>query len=189
MKAFVFKPSNENIGKFDVNSFDQLPTAFQQFATDHQVNPYDYLECSGITWTVIPGQGGLTLEEGRIRPTPGESSVSNGATGPTSKPAVRYRDAYVTAKAIDGIGSAIKILGIVLGVIIVLGGLILASQGGALLFFASLVSGAVTAIPIYVLGILVSAQGQVLKATLDTAVNTSPFLDDEERAVVMSLRR
>ncbi|MDC0275073.1 hypothetical protein OAK76_02490 [Akkermansiaceae bacterium] len=189
MKVFVFKPSNENKGKFDVSSLDDLPSAFQQFATDHEVGPYDYLECSGNTWTVIHGEGGLTLQEGRIRPTPGASSNTHRESSSRSRPVDRYKDAYVTAEAIDGIGSAIKVLGIVVGVIIVLVGMVLASQGGAFLFLASLVSGAVTAIPIYVLGILVSAQGQVLKATLDTAVNTSPFLDDGERALVMSLRQ
>jgi hypothetical protein len=39
----------------------------------------------------------------------------------------------------------------------------------------------------YVLGILVSAQGQILKASLDNAVNGSPFLTNEHRAKVMSL--
>jgi len=32
-----------------------------------------------------------------------------------------------------------------------------------------------------------SAQGQIVKATLDTAVNSSPFLSNEERAKIMSL--
>jgi len=37
------------------------------------------------------------------------------------------------------------------------------------------------------LGVVVSAQGQVLKATLDGSVNTSPFLDLTQKAQVMSL--
>jgi hypothetical protein len=39
----------------------------------------------------------------------------------------------------------------------------------------------------FVLGILVSAQGQILRATLDTAVNTSPFLTNEDKACVIDL--
>jgi hypothetical protein len=39
----------------------------------------------------------------------------------------------------------------------------------------------------FILGSLVSAQGQILKATLDGAVNTSPFLTDEQRAQMMRL--
>jgi hypothetical protein len=37
------------------------------------------------------------------------------------------------------------------------------------------------------LGIMVSAQGQTLKAALDCAVNSSPFLSDDQRAQIMSL--
>ena len=39
----------------------------------------------------------------------------------------------------------------------------------------------------FVLGILVSAQGQILKATLDSAVNTSPFLTNDEKAKVIDI--
>jgi hypothetical protein len=33
----------------------------------------------------------------------------------------------------------------------------------------------------------IAAQGRILKATLDTAANTSPNLDEEERAHLMSI--
>jgi hypothetical protein len=36
-------------------------------------------------------------------------------------------------------------------------------------------------------GILVAAQGEILNATLDTAVNSSPFLSNEQRGRIMSL--
>jgi hypothetical protein len=39
----------------------------------------------------------------------------------------------------------------------------------------------------YVIGIFVAAQGQILKATLDSAVNSSPFLTDAHKAEIMSL--
>jgi hypothetical protein len=42
-------------------------------------------------------------------------------------------------------------------------------------------------IQFYLLGVLVSAQGQILKASLDSAVNGSPFLTNEQRAKIMSL--
>jgi len=41
-------------------------------------------------------------------------------------------------------------------------------------------SGAIVAIPMYVLGILISVQGQILQAILDTAVNTSSLLTKDE---------
>ncbi|MGZ5483341.1 MAG: hypothetical protein ACXWID_15320 [Pyrinomonadaceae bacterium] len=39
----------------------------------------------------------------------------------------------------------------------------------------------------FLLGVLISAQGQLLMAHADSAVHTSPFLTDEERASAMSL--
>ena len=39
----------------------------------------------------------------------------------------------------------------------------------------------------YVAGVMVSAQGQLLQATLDTAVNSSPLLDDEQKAQILAL--
>ena len=41
---------------------------------------------------------------------------------------------------------------------------------------------------LFVLGTLVAAQGQILKAALDSAVNSSPFLNDPDRAEIMSLK-
>ena len=46
----------------------------------------------------------------------------------------------------------------------------------------------IVGVPLYVLGILVSAQGQILKATLDSAVTNSPFLTEDQMAEVMSLQ-
>jgi hypothetical protein len=39
----------------------------------------------------------------------------------------------------------------------------------------------------FVLGIIVSAQGEILKANLDGAVNTSPFMTNEQKAQAMDL--
>jgi hypothetical protein len=50
------------------------------------------------------------------------------------------------------------------------------------------VFGILAGLVLYVFGILISAQGQILQATLDSAVNSSPFLTDEMRAEMMSLR-
>ena len=51
------------------------------------------------------------------------------------------------------------------------------------LFFAAAVWFAL----FFVLGVLVSAQGQILRATLDSAVNSSPFLTNDQRASIMKL--
>lgn len=68
MKVFVFKSTNEKIGRFNIDTFDDLPSAFRIFAETRDVAPSDYLECSGHSWTVVKGADGLELAEGRHRP-------------------------------------------------------------------------------------------------------------------------
>ena len=100
----------------------------------------------------------------------------------------RYTDAYRIARAITAVGETVKVIAFVIGGGIALFGLVAGSKsehyeaavGGIIL-------GAIVAIPIWVLGILVAALGQILKATLDTAVNTSPLLTKDEMRQIMSL--
>ncbi|MEK6304553.1 MAG: hypothetical protein AABO41_28025 [Acidobacteriota bacterium] len=91
----------------------------------------------------------------------------------------RYRDAYLVARATATIGKVIKGIGIL---VVALG---LGSAGqylGGIGLLVALVGGL-----LYCAGVLVGAQGQVLLASLDTAVNSSPFLTNEDRARAMSL--
>jgi hypothetical protein len=99
----------------------------------------------------------------------------------------RYRDAYWAARAINGTGQTIKVLGIALAIVLTLAGWVAASSFGVAFGFAALIFGAVVGIPVYVLGVIVAAQGQILKATLDTAVNSSPLLSRDEVREIMSL--
>lgn len=99
----------------------------------------------------------------------------------------RYRDAYWTARAINGTGQTIKVLGIALAVALALVGGAAASKLGAAFGFAALILGVVVGMPIHVLGVIVAAQGQILKATLDSAVNSSPLLSKDEIREIMSL--
>lgn len=107
----------------------------------------------------------------------------------------RYGDAYRVAKATVNFGNGIKIAGIVLAALILLGTLmgtlIAVSQsdsmiGGALLIPGILLAGFVGLL-FYLLGVLVAAQGQTLLASLDSAVNSSPFLTNDQKAEIMSL--
>lgn len=110
--------------------------------------------------------------------------------------AKRYKDAYLVSRATVGFGSLIKALGILLGIGMQLVAFFIASQkpsgnDGSIVIGISVISGAFgifAGILLYLLGILVSAQGQILKASLDSAVNTSPFLTNENRIVMMSLQ-
>jgi hypothetical protein len=101
----------------------------------------------------------------------------------------RYSDAYLVGRTIDGFGDTIKGLGIVFGIIIAIGAFVVGSQGGmAVLFaFGGLVAAVSLAVVLYLLGTMVSAQGQILKAGLDAAVNTSTFLNNADRARIMAL--
>src|ERR1035437_10359292 len=100
----------------------------------------------------------------------------------------RYTDAYRVAGVIVGVGNLVKMLGIVAGVVVVLVGFGIADSmhtPGAII--ASLPFGQVTWLLLWALGILGAAQGVRLKANIDEAVNTSPFLVDDQRAQIMSL--
>lgn len=76
-----------------------------------------------------------------------------------------------------------------LGAIIAVAGLY-AYQTSALggswaVMFACVIAGGILAPTFFVLGVIISAEGQLLLAALDTAVNSSPFLTDDQRAQIV----
>lgn len=94
----------------------------------------------------------------------------------------RYIDAYRVAGTINVFGQVIKVAGLIFAAVIFIGAADSLKSPGAG-FAAASVIGAI----FFVIGIIVAAQGQMLKAVVDTAVNSSPFLDDSQRAATMSL--
>jgi hypothetical protein len=114
----------------------------------------------------------------------------------------RYADAYLKANFQTNLGGGVKRLSLAIGggvaglallyaltQLIPQPGMFGASAniiGVALGFSAAIIGAAMGGIG-WILGTLISSQGQLLKATLDSAVNSSPFLDDSERARMMSL--
>lgn len=98
----------------------------------------------------------------------------------------RYRDAYYVANTTVAFGNGIKITGFVLAGLVFFGVLAIGEGGGSRAVLALLSAGLVGLL-FYFLGVLVAAQGQILLASLDGAVNTSPFLTNEQRAEIMSL--
>ena len=119
----------------------------------------------------------------------------------SAKLATRYRDGYRLARAIVGLGDLCKVVGVVVPFLVVLlalmlgGGLSgLEGQFGGDLSRAKLLA----LVPLllgclawwlfwWVVGVLVSAVGAILKAGLDGAVHTSPFLTNAQRAGIMSI--
>ena len=95
----------------------------------------------------------------------------------------RYKDSYLLARTITTFGSIVKFLAFLVGGVIAL---IALSQGSQYVVIG-VALGIFIVLPIYILGVLVSAMGQILKATLDTAVNTSPLITKDEMRQIMSL--
>ena len=100
----------------------------------------------------------------------------------------RYRDGYRGGKFISTLGHVVKIVGGVLALIVAIGGV--ASSRDVGMFSTSLAAGSILvavtiALGFFVLGVVISAQGQLILAVLDTAVNSSPFLTDDQRTQVM----
>lgn len=103
--------------------------------------------------------------------------------------ALRYHDAYLVARVTDGIGGVVKIVGFIIGAAIAFAGFKMGSTNDEnnSLIVGSIILAAVITVPFYVLGVLVSTLAQSLKALLDAAVHTSPFLTDADKASVMSI--
>lgn len=100
----------------------------------------------------------------------------------------RYTDAYLVARTTTVIGEVIKVGGILVAALIVAGSWFMDSKIGAgFVGYAGSILGAAVALVFYVLGVLVVAQGQILRATLDTAVNSSTQISKEDVARVLSL--
>ncbi|HET9280534.1 MAG TPA: hypothetical protein VFR24_01110 [Candidatus Angelobacter sp.] len=106
--------------------------------------------------------------------------------------ASRYIDGYRVARFIVGLGTLIKVLGAVAGVLVLILGFAGASDAfgrgtSEMVGLVSFLMGAVVWFVFFIAGVIVSAQGQQLKASLDSAVHSSPFLDPEGKARAMSL--
>ena len=68
MNVFIFNPSNEFLGKFNVGSLQDVPWRFSEFhASNQSIPPFSYLEADGKTWTVVSLEP-LELQDGRISP-------------------------------------------------------------------------------------------------------------------------
>lgn len=115
----------------------------------------------------------------------------------------RYKDGYRFAKFIIVIGYITGCVAV--GVAILIAGIaffgsvttyatmqkLSGTEAAASAAWGVLISGFLGACLIgaifFIIAIIVRAQGQMVQATLDTAINSSPFLTDEQRAEVMSL--
>ncbi len=139
--------------------------------------------------------------------SPTQNQPSQGAINipPGSRMAVndnqvvrRYQDSYIVARTANTFGNIAKIAGFVCAGVIAFIGLLLTfitvssfrdSGVAFVVFLIALTLGAVIGSIFYVFGLLLSALGQNLMATLDTAVHGSPFMNDEQKAQAMNLAK
>lgn len=102
----------------------------------------------------------------------------------------RYRESYRVAELATGLGTTVKALGWVVGALTLIYGVMASLYVfGPLRYvfaFGGFIAAALVVLAFYVLGTVVAAVGETLRATADTAVNTSPFLSNEQKAYVMS---
>jgi hypothetical protein len=99
----------------------------------------------------------------------------------------RYTDAYRVASALIAFGTTVKVIGAAVAVIIVLAGIASSDSLGSHGLIGGLLIACIIGLIFWIAGVLVTALGQFLRASVDTAVNTSPFLSDAEKAKMMGI--
>lgn len=135
-----------------------------------------------------PVEEALLGGEPLSHPTPsGSASRSRPQSGIVQSLTRRYSDAYIAARALVVIGGIIKWVGVVLAIIILIIGFVMSSGSGSggVFAFVGFALACLIGVPTFVLGILISAQGQIHLATLDTAVNTSRHLNKDDVAKIL----
>lgn len=125
-----------------------------------------------------------------LRRHPASAFGAAPADSPAAAASKRYSDAYVVARLTCGIGGVVKVVAVLVAFLSVAVALIAgaATDANPLLTLGAILISIIAGVPTYVLGVLLVALGQHLKAGLDVAVHTSPFLDNDEKAAVMSLK-
>jgi hypothetical protein len=118
-----------------------------------------------------------------LRPLLGKMfTVNNGAMDTLPS---RYKDAYTEAHAVVSVGGFIKGIAFFMFLVVMIGALCMAFHYGIASLFGGFILACMVSVPVYVLGILVAAQGQTQLAALDTAVNSSRHLSDDQVADIL----
>lgn len=102
----------------------------------------------------------------------------------------RYKDAYQIAEATVTLGGTIKGVAMVAGIGAVVIGLLVNWGKAEVSWEVSWlvwIAGALIMIIGFLAGVIISASGQIMRAQLDTAVNTSLHADLDEKAEIMGL--
>ena len=106
----------------------------------------------------------------------------------------RYQDAYREAERAVAFGETVRLGGIFLGGVVFVVALVAfqlspaARSGFPMVSILLLACTVLLVLTSHVLGMGFHVQGKLLKAVLDSDVNSSPFLSNAQRAKAMSLR-
>lgn len=98
----------------------------------------------------------------------------------------RYGEAYVIARSTINLAQIVKKVGMYGGAAIVFLCLVLSQTGGG--YFTALFGiffGAFCIVWGFLASIIIAAQGQIMLAVLDTAVNTSTIATNEEKSLAL----
>jgi hypothetical protein len=117
------------------------------------------------------------------------------ARGYFGRLADRYKNAYGIAAATIRLGSLVKQGAFALAGAVTLGGVVVSVPSNPIRYapvnwfhlLCGLFVGVIILAAGYISGAFLVAQGQFMSALLDTAVNTSPHLQDLEKASIMTL--
>ncbi len=119
------------------------------------------------------------------------SEIEPAAPGQAQALLQRYEQPYIAAQRQVVLGDVVRIGGYVLaGLLVLLAFLGLAGEtgpAGLTQFLIQVLVAIVVGVLLHAWGASLSASGHRLMATLDIAVNGSPFLTDEQRAEIMGL--
>jgi hypothetical protein len=93
----------------------------------------------------------------------------------------RYQNGYAVAHGLIATAKGVRVVGIVLGGIIIVYALSTQQFGEAVIGFLGVIVAAVS----WVIALVLGAIGQLILAVLDTAVNTSPMLGLVQKEIVL----
>lgn len=110
-----------------------------------------------------------------------------GGAPPRKMASNRYTDAYAVANAIISTGKIVKVIGIVLAMAGAVVAVVGFSRDAAPVWVFPLLLGGVAGLGVWIAGVFITAQGQLLRALLDTAVNTSPLFSNSDKERIMGI--
>lgn len=178
---YVYNQAGKDLGPF---TSEQLLAKLD--SGEFPPNKLVRTETSKDDWMVLSIALGITPAESHN----GDNMPASAATPANLNAALikRYNDAYSGAHAVVTVGKAIKGVSVILGICMILLSLLIGVNidGGIVAVVGGLIIGCIVGIPTYILGILVAAEGQIQLATLDSAVNGSRHLTDDEVARLLT---